>query len=80
MKSNYYRLNLNLLSPKQGFNQTNENIFQISIKTPAYVDLFISLKIDNIEYPRHLHTLCQRDINSNRSNKLFSCSTNKWTL
>jgi hypothetical protein len=63
MKSNYYRLNLNLLSPKQGVNQTNENIFKISIKTPGYVDLSISLKIDKIEYPRHLHTLCQRDRN-----------------
>jgi transglutaminase/protease-like cytokinesis protein 3 len=62
MKSNYYRLNLNLLTPKQGFNQTNENIFQISIKTPVYVDLIISLQINNIEYPSHLHTLCQRDI------------------
>ena len=62
IKSNYYRLNLSIISPKQGFNQTNENIFKISIKTPAYVDLFASLKIDNIEYPRHLHTLYQRDL------------------
>ncbi|CAF3542276.1 unnamed protein product [Rotaria sp. Silwood1] len=63
MKSNYYRLNLSLLTPKQGYNQTDENIFKISIKTPAYVDLYASLNIDDIEYPCHLHTLCQRDIN-----------------
>ncbi|CAF0864971.1 unnamed protein product [Rotaria sordida] len=62
IKSNYYRLNLSLLAPKQGYNQTDENIFKISIKTPAYVDLYASLKIDNIEYPCHLYTLCQRDI------------------
>ena len=62
MKSNYYRLNLNLLSPKQGFNQTNENIFKISLKTPAYVDLIASLQINGVEYPLYLHTLCQRDI------------------
>jgi transglutaminase/protease-like cytokinesis protein 3 len=62
MKSNYYRLNLNLLKPKQGLNQINENIFQISIKTPAYVDLIVSLQINNVKYPSHLHTLCQRDI------------------
>jgi transglutaminase/protease-like cytokinesis protein 3 len=62
VKSNYYRLNLNLLSPKQGFNQTNENIFKISLKTPAYVDLTASLQINHMEYPSHLHTLCQRDI------------------
>ena len=62
IKSNYYRLNLSIVSPKQGFNQTNENIFKVSIKTPAYVDLFASLKVNHIEYPRHLHTLYQRDL------------------
>ena len=61
MKSNYYRLNLNLLSPKQAFNQINENLFRISLKTPAYVDLIASLQINHFEYPSHLHTLCQRD-------------------
>lgn len=62
IKSNYLRLNLNLLKPKQNFNQITENLFQISLQIPAYVDLIISLQINNIEYPSHLHTLCQYDI------------------
>ena len=77
VKSNYYRLNLNLLSPKQILNQTNENIFKISIKTPAYVDLIASLQINNIEYPSHLHTLCQRDLlQSEVVNCFFALPTN----
>lgn len=62
MKSTYYRLKLNLLSPKQGFNQTSENLFQIAIRTPDDVDIFPELKIGDMEYPRKLHTLCQRDM------------------
>ena len=61
MKSNYYRLNLNLLSPKQAFNQIHGNLFKISLRTPAYVDIAGSLQVNRIEYPSHLHTLCQRD-------------------
>lgn len=61
MKSTYYRLKLNLLSPKQGFNQTNENLFKITIRIPAEIDIFAMLKIGDVEYPRNLHTLCQRD-------------------
>ncbi|CAF3373681.1 unnamed protein product [Rotaria socialis] len=76
MKSNYYRLNLSLLTPKQVFNQTNENIIKISLKTPAYVDLFASLISDNIEYPRHLHTFCQRDINQTDTMNCFFAPPN----
>ncbi|CAF2758215.1 unnamed protein product [Rotaria sp. Silwood2] len=61
MKSTYYRLGLKLLSPKQGLNETNQNLFKIAIQTPAHVDLFADLKVGDIEYPRSLHTLCQRD-------------------
>jgi transglutaminase/protease-like cytokinesis protein 3 len=61
MKSVYYRLGLTLLSPKQGLNETSENLFKIVIRTPADVDLFAQLKVGDIEYPRNLHTLCQRD-------------------
>jgi transglutaminase/protease-like cytokinesis protein 3 len=61
MKSIYYRLGLNLLSPKQGLNETNENLFKIAIRTPKHVNLFIALKVGEIECPRNLHTLCQRD-------------------
>ena len=64
MKSTYYRLKLNLLSPKQGFNQTSENLFQIAVRLPDDVDVFALLKIGDIEYPRNLHTLCQRDANT----------------
>lgn len=63
VKSNYYRLNLSLLTPKNVFNKTNESIFKISIKTPAYVDILAVLKIDDIEYSCHSHVLCQHDIN-----------------
>jgi transglutaminase/protease-like cytokinesis protein 3 len=61
MKSTYYRLNLNLLSPKQGFNETNQNLFKIAIKIPEQVDVFAQLKVGDAEYPRNLHTLCQHD-------------------
>lgn len=61
MKSNYYRLNINLLSPKQAFNQIHGNLLTISLRTPAYVDIAGSLQVNRIEYPSHLHTLCQRD-------------------
>ncbi|CAF1378631.1 unnamed protein product [Didymodactylos carnosus] len=61
MKSTYYRLNLNLLSPKQGFNDTSQNLFKIAIKTPEQINLFAALKVGDTEYPRNLHTLCQRD-------------------
>jgi hypothetical protein len=61
MKSTYYQLGLTLLSPKQGLNETNENLFKIAIRTPVHVDLFVTLKVNEIEYPRNLHTLCQRD-------------------
>jgi hypothetical protein len=42
-------------------NEINENLFKITIRTPKNVDLFIALKVGDIEYPRSLHTLCQRD-------------------
>ncbi|CAF3000580.1 unnamed protein product [Rotaria sp. Silwood2] len=61
MKSTYYRLNLNLLSPKQGFNETSENLFKIAIRTPEHVDIFADLHVGDEKYPRNLHTLCQRD-------------------
>ena len=61
MKSFYYRLGLTLLSPKQGLNETSQNLFKIAIRAPAHVDLFVQLKVGDIEYPRNLHTLCQRD-------------------
>lgn len=61
MKSTYYKLGLTLLSPKQGFNETQENLFKIAIRAPENVDLFIQLKINDTEYPRTLHTFCQRD-------------------
>jgi hypothetical protein len=62
MKSTYYRLKMNLLSPKQGFNETNEAIFKISVKTSGDIDLMANLKVGDTEYPRNLHTFCQRDI------------------
>ncbi|CAF1183065.1 unnamed protein product [Rotaria sordida] len=61
MTSTYYRLGLTLISPKQGLNETNQNLFKIAIRTPANVDLFADLKVGDVEYPRNLHTLCQRD-------------------
>ncbi|CAF2629331.1 unnamed protein product [Rotaria sp. Silwood2] len=61
MKSTYYKLGLTLLSPKQGLNEINQNLFKIAIRTPANVNLFATLKVGDIEYPRNLHTLCQRD-------------------
>ncbi|CAF0851961.1 unnamed protein product [Didymodactylos carnosus] len=61
MKSTYYKLGLTLLSPKQGLNETNDNLFKIIIQTPQHVDLFAQLKVGDNEYPRSLHTLCQRD-------------------
>jgi len=77
MKSNYFRLNLNLLSPKQIFNQITENLFQISLKIPAYVDLIASLQIKNLEYPSLLHTLCQHDVDQiDRINCFFAPPTN----
>lgn len=63
VQSAYYRLGLTLLSPKQGFNEIDKNLFKIVIRAPEQVDLFVALKVDNIEYPRTLHTLCQRDEN-----------------
>ena len=60
MKSTYYRFGLNLLSPKQGLNDRNGNLFQVAIRTPEHVDLFTQLKVGDFEHPRHLHTLCQR--------------------
>jgi len=62
MKSTYYRLGLTLLSPKQGFNEmNNQNLFKIVIQAPESIDLFVTLKVNGTEYPRNLHTLCQRD-------------------
>ncbi|CAF1325526.1 unnamed protein product [Adineta steineri] len=61
MKSTYYRLKMNLLSPKQGFNETNEAVFKISVQAPSHIHLIAMLKVENIEYPRNLHTFCQRD-------------------
>ncbi|CAF2052207.1 unnamed protein product [Rotaria magnacalcarata] len=63
MKSTYHQLGLALLSPKQGLNETNQNIFKIAIQAPAHIDLFAALKVGDVEYPRSLHTLCQRDQN-----------------
>ncbi|CAF3506055.1 unnamed protein product [Rotaria socialis] len=63
MKSTYHQLGLTLLSPKQGLNETNQNIFKIAIQAPAHIDLFAALKVGDVEYPRSLHTLCQRDQN-----------------
>lgn len=63
MKSTYYRYGLTLLSPKQGLNETNQNLFKIIIKTPEHVDLLANLKVGDTEYPTSLHTLCQRDQN-----------------
>ena len=63
VQSAYYRLGLILLSPKQGFNDINENLFKIVIRAPEQVDLFVQLDVNNTEYPRNLHTLCQRDEN-----------------
>lgn len=63
MKSTYYQLGLRLISPKQGFNETNQNLFQISIHTPNNVNLLLQLKVNETEYPGCLHTLCQRDEN-----------------
>ncbi|CAF0936145.1 unnamed protein product [Rotaria sordida] len=70
MKSTYYRLGLMLQSPKQGLNETNQNLFKIAIRTPAHVDLFADLKVGDIEYPRSLHTLCQRD---KRKPDVYNC-------
>ena len=61
MKTTYYRLCLNLISPKQNLNETNRNLFKITIRTPRRVDLFAQLGVDNIEYPSNLHTFCQQD-------------------
>ena len=61
MKSLYYTLGLRLLSPKQGINETSENLFQIAIKTPPNVDLTVDLKVDKSTYPSSLHALTQRD-------------------
>ena len=61
MKATYNRLHLNLISPKQGLNETNQNLFKITIRTPEHVDLFAQLRVGGIEYPRNLHTFCQRD-------------------
>ncbi|CAF3789237.1 unnamed protein product [Rotaria sp. Silwood1] len=61
MKSTYYRFGLTLLSPKQGLNVTNQNLFKIAIQAPAHIDLFADVKVGDVDYPRSLHTLCQRD-------------------
>lgn len=70
VKSAYYRLGLTLLSPKQGFNEINENLFKIVIRAPEQVDLFVQLNVNNTEYPRNLHTLCQRDA---KQADLYNC-------
>ena len=61
MKTTYYRLGLNLISPKQNLNETSRNLFKITIRTPSHVDLFAQLGVDNIEHPSNLHTFCQRN-------------------
>ena len=61
MRATYYRLGLQLQSPKQGFNETSQNIFHIVLRKPENVDLFLTLQLDDTEYPRSLHTLCQQD-------------------
>lgn len=35
--------------------------FKISIETAEYANVFAKLFVDGVEYPRDLHTLCQRD-------------------
>jgi hypothetical protein len=70
MKSTYYRLGLTLLSPKQGLNEINQNLFKIVIRAPEDVDLLLQLKVNNIEYPRNLHTFCQRD---ETQSDVFNC-------
>ncbi|CAF3884720.1 unnamed protein product [Adineta steineri] len=70
MRSIYYQLGLNLLSPKQGFNEISENLFKISIRTPKHVNMFATLNVGKDEYPRNLHTFCQRD-ETNRD--IFNC-------
>ncbi|CAF0957345.1 unnamed protein product [Didymodactylos carnosus] len=70
MKSTYYRLNLNLISPKQGFNEINQNPFKIIIKASKDVQIMVQLSTGDIEYPRDLHTLCQRD---NEQEDLYNC-------
>ncbi|UJR32483.1 hypothetical protein I4U23_019945 [Adineta vaga] len=70
MKSNYYQFGLNLLSPKQGFNEIKDNLFKISVRTPKHIELSASLKIGNEQYPRNLHTLCQRDENNS---DIYNC-------
>ena len=70
VKSTYYRLGLTLISPKQGFNEINESLFKIVIRTPENVDLFLQLNVNNTEYPRNLHTLCQRD---EKEKDLYNC-------
>ena len=61
MQTTYYRLGLNLISPKQNLNGTNRNLFKITIRTLSPVDLFAQLVVDNVEYPSNLHTFCERD-------------------
>lgn len=61
MRATYYRLGLQLQSPKQGFNETSQNIFHIVLRKPEDVDLFLTLQLGDTEYPRSLHTMCQRD-------------------
>ncbi|CAF0861539.1 unnamed protein product [Adineta ricciae] len=70
MKSSYYQFDLNLLSPKQGFNPINDNLFKVSVRTPKHVELTASLQIGHEQYPRNLHTLCQRDENNP---DIFNC-------
>jgi hypothetical protein len=70
MKSTYYRLGLTLLSPKQGLNEINQNLFKIAIRAPENVDLLVELKVNNTEYPRNLHTFCQRD---ETQSDVFNC-------
>ena len=70
MRATYYRLGLQLQSPKHGLNETNQNIFQIVIRKPEDVDLLVNLKVGTSEYPTSLHTLCQRD---EKDPNLYNC-------
>ena len=60
VKSNYYRLNLKLISPKQCVYMTSQLLFEVVIKAPFDVSLSTTMKVGDDECP-DFHQLCQYD-------------------
>lgn len=72
VKSNYYRLNLKLISPKQCVIETNQSLFEVIVKTPSSdVTLTTTMKVGSDEYP-DFHRLCQYDNTSGLTRCYFS--------